>query len=105
MIIKNTPANSTLTRKAREAINEETGFRAIIDREWNCGADIRIEVGTVNAPFIVITSLTDNGFDLHIRMTKTDLDIIEIEEMKNLLDSLDKIEGRFQRLVEEYKPV
>ena len=42
MIIKNTPANNTFARKAREAINAETGFRALIDKDWNCSADIRI---------------------------------------------------------------
>lgn len=106
MIIKSTPANSTFARKAREAINLEPGFRAIIDRGWNCGADIRIEVGTVNAPFIVITKLTPEiRVELHIRMTKTELDIIEVEEMKFRMESVDKIAARLQRLVEEYRPV
>lgn len=104
MIIKNTPANSTFARKAREAINLYPGFRALIDRGWNCGADIRIEVGTVNAPFIVITDLTADGFDLHIRMTQTELDIVEIEEMKFRVASLDKIASRLYQLVEDLKP-
>ena len=105
MIIKNTPANRTLARKACEAINADTGFRAIIDLDWNCGEDIRIEIGTVNCPFIVIVSLDENGFDLHLQMTKTDLDIIEIEEMKYRMESLDKIASRLYQLVEEYRPV
>jgi len=105
MIIKNTPENSTFTRKAREAINQETGLRAMMDREWNCGRDIRIEVGTVNAPFIVITNLTaEDSFDLHARMTKTELDIIEIEEMKYRMESLDRITSRLYHLVKEYGP-
>ena len=106
MIIKNTLENSSFIRMAREAINVETGFRAMVDREWNCGRDIRIEVGTVNAPFIVITNLTaEDGFDLHARMTKTELDIIEIEEMKYRMESLDRIASRLYHLVEEYQPV
>ena len=104
MIIKNTPANRTLVRKAREAINAETGFRAIVDREWNCGADIRIEVGTVNAPFIVVTTLSADGFDLHIRMTQTEQDIIKIEEMKFRMESLDKIASRLYQLLGEHRP-
>ena len=105
MIIKNTPENSTFTRKAREAINQEAGFRALNDREWNCGANIRIEVGTVNAPFIVVTELTAEGFDLHARMTQTELDIIEIEEMKYRMESLDRITSRLYHLVEKYEPI
>lgn len=104
MIIKNTRANSAFTRKVREAVNAEPGFRLTTDPSWNCGEDIRIEVGTVNSPFIIITKLTADGFDLHIRMTKTDLDIIEIEEMKFLMASVDKIASRLYQLVEEYKP-
>lgn len=104
MIIKNNPENRMLARKAREAINEEAGFRALIDKDWNCGEDIRIEIGTVNKPFIVITNLSAEGFDLYIRMTKTDLDIIEIEEMKYLMASVDKIASRLYQLVEDYKP-
>ena len=105
MIIKNTPANRTFTRKAREAINAETCFRAIVARDWNCGADIRIEIGTVNASFIVITELTTDGSDLRRHMTKTELDIIEIEEMKYRMESLDKIASRLYQLVEECRPV
>lgn len=106
MIIKNTPENSTFTRKAREVINQETGFRAILDREWNCGRDIRIEVGTVNAPFIVTTNLTaEDSFALHVRMTKIELDITEIEEMKYRMESLDRITSHLYHLVEEYRPV
>ena len=104
MIIRNTRANSTFTRKVREAVNAEPGFRLTTDPSWNCGEDIRIEIGTVNAPFIVITKLTTEDFDLHIRMTKTELDIIEIEEMKFLMASVEKIASRLYQLVEEYKP-
>ena len=105
MIIKNKPDNGTFTRKAQEAINQEAGLRSLGDRDWNGGRDIRIEVGTVNAPFIVITNLTaEEGFDLHARMTQTELDIIEIEEMKYRMESLDRITSRLYHLVEEFRP-
>ena len=104
LIIKNTPENRTLARKAREAIDVETGFRAIFDRDWNCGADIRIEIATVNAPFIVIAALDAHGIDIHLRMTKTELDIVDIAEMRYRLESIDKIAARLQELVEELEP-
>lgn len=105
MIIRNTCANSTFRRKVREAVNAEPGFRLTSDPSWNCGEDIRIEIGTVNAPFIVITKLTAEGFDLHLRMTKTDLDITEIEEMKFWMASVDKIASRLYQLVEDFHPL
>ena len=104
MIIKNTPENRKLARKAREAIDVETGFRAIVDRDWNCGEDIRIEIGTVNCPFIVIATLDAHGIDIHLRMTKTELDIVDIAEMRYRLESIDKIAARLQELVEELEP-
>jgi len=104
MIIRNTPGNRTLARKAREAITAETGFKAVIDTEWNCGADIRIEIGTVNMPFIVMTSIEDGVFHLNVRMQPATLDEVDILEMKYRLDSVDKIASRLQKLVEELKP-
>ena len=104
MIIKNTPENRTLARKAREAIDVETGFRAIVARDWNCGADIRIEVSTANTPFIVMTSIEDGILHLNVRMQPVTLDEVDILELKYRLDSVDKIASRLQKLVEELKP-
>lgn len=103
MIIKNTINNATFARKVRKVIDAEPGFKAVIDKDWNCGADIRIEIATSNAPFIVMTTIAEES-RVKLRMLPADLDEVDILNLKHRLDSVDKIAERIQRLVEQYKP-
>ena len=92
MVFKNTAANRKLARKMEEAVKQYPGYKAIVDRNWNCGQDIRFEIGTsyaLHAPFTVQTFCNDTGyFEIKLRMLQTELDSIEMLELKHWLEEL-----------------
>ena len=52
MILKNTPENLKLCRALQRLVNQkhpEAGCHAGIDASWNLGADIRLEIGTLES--------------------------------------------------------
>ena len=78
MIIRNNAANRRLVNQLRDIVDAETGFRSHIDRTWNCGKDIRFEIGVVgmDAPFITVTDLdADGSFQISLRMQLTEVPI------------------------------
>ena len=104
MIFKNNPHNATLARKFNRAIGQAYRFEPMVDKDWNCGKDIRVEVSTVNQPFVVLAELTDeNKIDLIIRMTKTMLDPEEIEELKYSLECLGRLNIRLNQILEDFE--
>ena len=101
MIMKNTPSNLALVRKLCKAVNSEVGFRAIVDRDWNCGEEIRFEIGVLQGThFLVITNFTlDSGFQMTIRMREKELAMADVLELKDRLESVDKINSRLEGLL------
>ena len=87
MVFKNTPANLKLARKMEQAVKRYPGYTAIIDRTWNCGQDIRFEIGTccaLQVPFTVQTFCNDTGyFEIKLRMRKDEFDSTDMLELKH----------------------
>ena len=47
MIIKNTPKGRRLVKQLSDYLHEATPyFRAMVDKGWNCGEDIRFEIAS-----------------------------------------------------------
>lgn len=108
MVFRNTPANKWLARKLAMAVRKQPGFTPIVDLKWNCGEDIRFEIGTsyaLHCPFTVQTFCTDAGyFGIKVRMRKTELDATEVIELKNWMTDLESITAEFTELIAEAKP-
>ena len=104
MIIKNTPRNARFIRRVRETINAEIGFKAVIDRDWNCGADVRIEIATVDMPFTVMSSIDNGVFHVNVKMQPVELDDIGLVDLKWQLYGLNEMTFRLWELVHELKP-
>ena len=107
MIIRNNTANRRLTMKIGEAIDNEFGFRATIDKTWNCRKDIRIEIGVIgmDAPFIVSSDILEGGrFEIKVIMIIREMAMEEAQWMHCLLEGLERIAARIQELTAEAKP-
>ena len=108
MVFKNTPANIKLAGKMEQAVRRYPGYTAIVDRSWNCGQDIRFEIGTccaLQVPFTVQTFCNDTGyFEIKLRMLQTELDSIEMLELKHWLEELAPLTQLLRDYIEEAKP-
>ena len=108
MIFRNTPANLRLARRMEQTVNAHTGFHAVVSRNWNCGEDVRFEIGTshaLNIPFIVSTFFSEDGsFEFKVRMIKTALDSAEIIALKTRLADLESIGAALKKYIAEAKP-
>ncbi len=108
MIIRNNTANRKLTVKIGEAIDNEFGFRAIIDKTWNCRKDIRIEIGIIgmDAPFIVSSDIhEDVRFEIKVVMCAREMTLEEAQWMHCLLEGLERLTTRIQELTTAAKPM
>ena len=107
MIIRNNAANRRLVNQMRDIVEVETGFRAHIDKTWNCGKDIRFEIGVVgmDAPFITVTDLdADGSFQISLRMQLTDVSMDRIWELACRLESVDTLRNRLGTMVAQARP-
>ncbi len=108
MVYKNTPANLKLAKKMELAVKRYPGYTPIVDRTWNCGQDIRFEIGTCCAlqiPFTVSTYCTDTGyFEIKLRMRKDQFDSIEMLELKHWLEVLEPLTALLKEYIAEAKP-
>lgn len=108
MVFKSTPANLNLAKKMEQAVKRFPGFTAIVDRAWNCGKDIRFEIGTccaLQVPFTVSTFCTDAGcFEIKLRMRKDEFDSIEALELKHWLEVLSPLTELLREYIAEAKP-
>ena len=108
MVFRNNPANKRLARKLAMAVRKYPGFTPIVDLKWNCGEDIRFEIGTsyaLHCPFTVSTFCTDTGrFEIKARMHQTELNSTELAEMKHWMDDLQAINATFTEYIAEAKP-
>ena len=108
MIIKNTPANRSLVRKMRNAVNACVDFRAEVDFTWNCKADIRFEIASIGmeAPLIVSTCLHEDGhLEITTRLLVKQLNAYETMRLGNLLLDVDRMTARLEELAIEYAPI
>lgn len=108
MVFKNTPANLKLAKKMEQAVKRYPGYTTIVDRTWNCGQDIRFEIGTccaLHIPFTVQTFCTDAGhFEIKLRMQQTELDSTEVLELKHWLEELNPLVALLREYIAEAKP-
>ena len=107
MIIRNNAANRRLVNQMRDIVEAETGFRSHIDKTWNCGKDIRFEIGVVgmDAPFITITDLdADGSFQISLRMQLTEVPMDRIWEVACRMDSVSTLRNRIGALVADARP-
>ena len=108
MVFRNTPANQQLAKRMERVVNDHPGFKAIVDRSWNCGEDIHFEIGTsyaLHCPFVIKTSCTDAGhFEISVRMYKDELDRTELAEMKNWASDLESIAEKLTNYIADAKP-
>ena len=108
MVFKNTPDNLKLAKKMALAVKRYPGYTAIVDRTWNCGKDIRFEIGTccaLHIPFAVQTFCTDTGyFEIKLRMHKDEFDSIEMLELKHWLEVLESLTSQLKEYIAEAKP-
>ena len=108
MVFRNTPANRQLAKRMEAIVNRCPGFTPFIDRGWNCGEDIRFEIGTsaaLNCPFTVQTFCTDAGyFGIKARMRQIELDATEVIELKNWMADLETITSALTECIAEAKP-
>ena len=108
MVFKNTAANRKLARKMEEAVKQYPGYKAIVDRNWNCGQDIRFEIGTsyaLHAPFTVQTFCNDTGcFEIKLRMRKDEFDSTGMLELKHWLEVLEPLTALLKEYIAEAKP-
>lgn len=107
MILRNNAANRRLVNQLRDVVDAETGFRSSIDRTWNCGKDIRFEIGVVgmDAPFITVTDVDADGrFHISLRMQLTEVPMDRIWEVACRMDSVETLRNRIGALVGEARP-
>ena len=106
MIIRNTPANRKLVNQMRDIVDSETGFAAHIDKGWNCGQDIRFEIGTKgDVPLIVSTCVHEDGrFEILTRLQPAKLDDFGTWQMACRLESVYSMRNRIGVLTAEAKP-
>ena len=108
MVFRNTQSNQLLVQRLTEAVNQHPGYRANVDLNWNCGKDIRFEIGTSHemcCPFTVGTSCTDAGhFGIKVRMLQTELNGQGIQDLKAWLEDLEPIADALTELIREAKP-
>ena len=107
MIIRNTPANRRLVNQMRDIVEAETGFRAHIDKTWNCGEDIRFEIGCVgtDTPLIVSTCVHEDGnFEILTRLLKQKFDAGETWLLACRLNSITDMRNRIGVLTAQARP-
>ena len=109
MIIRNNAANRRLVNQMRDIVEAETGFRAHIDRTWNCGKDIRFEIASVGErnPIIISTAYTPTGgFWFKVRLLWNQMDNAEdLIRMRFRLDDAETILLGIRPLIENAHPV
>ena len=108
MIIKNTAENKRLVRKLRGIVNAEPGFRATVDCTWNCGADIRFEIGSVgwDAPLIVSTCVHPEGrFEIRVRLlVRGSMDAEQTRNLASLLQGVESMRSQIEEATLRAKP-
>ena len=107
MIIRNNAANRRLVNQMRDVVESQTGFRASIDKTWNCGKDIRFSIGVVgmDAMFITVTELgADGTFQIHLRMQTNLIPMDRIWELTCRLESVDTLRNRLGAMVAQARP-
>ena len=107
MIIRNNADNQRLTKKIGKVIEDELGFRALIDKTWNCRKDIRIEIALtgMDAPFIVSSDIHEGGrFEIKVIMCVREMTREEAQWMHCLLEGLERITAHIQELTTDAKP-
>ena len=105
MILANTAANRSLVRAMAKAIDGEVGYRAFVDWHWNCGEDIRLEIGTVDilhCPYVVSSWMTSEGnVEIKLRMLKLDCWTREVTDWRDWLSRLDGLVEKLNSLHEK----
>ena len=107
MVIKNTLENKRIAKKMAEHVHDY-GFHANVDYTWNCGADIRFEIGTselMDDPFIVSTWCLEGGsFGYKVRFIKTAFEGSEIESLYYRMQELSELLERLSAFAHFAKP-
>lgn len=108
MVIRNNVPNRRLAAQIGEAIESELGFSAIVDKNWNCRKDIRIEIAVIgmDAPFIIASDLhADGRFEIKLVMIVREMTLEQAQWMHCLLEGFERIAARVQELITEAKPM
>ena len=109
MIIKNTPKGRRLVKQLSDYLHEATPyFRAMVDKGWNCGEDIRFEIASVGErnPIIISTAYTPTGgFWFKVRLLWNQLDTVDdLIRMRFRLDDAETILLGMRPLIENAHP-
>ena len=107
MIFRNNAANRRLAETLREVVEREPGFRARVDKSWNCRKDIRFEIGVtgINAPFIVMTDyLGDGRMECKVRFMAVVASADDFSDLRDRFDRLDGILYEINERIEAAKP-
>ena len=109
MILKNTAANRRLVKQLSDYLENATAFfRASIDRNWNCGADIRFEIASMGErnPLIISTAYTPTGgFWFKVRLLQSQLETPEdLIRMRFRLDDAETVLLNLRPMIENAHP-
>ena len=105
MILANTAANRALVRAMAKEIEATAGYVAIVTWNWNCGTEIRIEIGTsdiLRCPYIISSWISEGKVGVKIRMLETTCTTDELIWWKDWISHLTELIDRLNyRLIEK----
>ena len=109
MIIKNTPKGRRLVKQLSDYLHEATPyFRAMVDKGWNCGEDIRFEISSVgdDSPFIISTAYTPTGgFWFKVRLLSNQIeDTMGLIRLSHRLEDSEKVLIHMKNMIEKVQP-
>ena len=109
MIIKNTPKGRRLVKQLSDYLHEATPyFRAMVDKGWNCGEDIRFEIASVgdDSPLIISTAYTPTGgFWFKVRLLSNQIeDPVELIRLSHRLSDSESVLAQMKNMIEEAQP-
>lgn len=108
MVIANTPANRTLIRKLRNAVDAYESLIAHADSRWNLGKDIRFEIGChvrpdFNPNALVVTEWENGSVSVRTRLLPRDpMNPYETLQLGHLLLDIDEVTERIEHIVSEW---
>ena len=109
MVIKNTSKGRRLVKQLSDYLCDTTPyFRAMVDKGWNCGKDIRFEISSVgeNNPLIISTAYSHTGgFWFKVRMLSNQIeDPVELMRLRHRLDDCETVLITMRNMIEQAQP-